>query len=266
MDPAFIRVDSDSKRGTQVLKAYLEYAKSGVLKPPEGSRGGPESDFEVSVGQVLQAKGYEIAAQVGAAGYFIDLAVRHPRKPGGYLLGIECDGASYHSGRSARDRDRLRQMNLENLGWKIHRIWSTDWYKFRQREVERLSSRIEELLGDEERDEALRRATLVEKYRGRQGRLPLEPEQEAEVQTALKEDFRSQLLALEETIARECPDTSAQRRLLRDEMMEAFLQKRPASMSEWLSLIPYVLRESTDLVEIRRYLPKIVAVFAAEAE
>src|SRR4029450_6776551 len=84
--------------------------------------------------------------QVGVAGFFIDLAVRHPVKCGAFLLGIECDGARYHSGRSARDRDRLRQEILTNLGWKIHRIWSTDWFKSRDSEVRRMLRRIEELL------------------------------------------------------------------------------------------------------------------------
>ncbi|MDQ2773660.1 MAG: DUF559 domain-containing protein [Acidobacteriota bacterium] len=72
--------------------------------------------------------------------------MRHPAKPGTFLLGIECDGASYHSGRSARDRDRLRQEILENLGWNIHRVWSTDWFKSRDAEVGRLLRRIQELL------------------------------------------------------------------------------------------------------------------------
>src|SRR5207249_5254974 len=72
-----------------------------------------------------------------------------PAKSGAFLLGIECDGASYHSGRSARDRDRLRQEILENLGWKIYRIWSTDWFKSRDTEIKRLLRRIEELLASD---------------------------------------------------------------------------------------------------------------------
>jgi hypothetical protein len=64
-------------------------------------------------------------------------------KPGRYLLGIECDGATYHSARSARDRDRLRQEVLENLGWRIHRIWSTDWFRDPSGEIERAVLAIE---------------------------------------------------------------------------------------------------------------------------
>jgi very-short-patch-repair endonuclease len=86
---------------------------------------------------VLQ-NGFQVMPQVGVAGFFIDLGVLHPAKQGTFLLGIECDGASYHSGRSARDRDRLRQEILESHGWKIYRIWSTDWFRSRDKEVQRL--------------------------------------------------------------------------------------------------------------------------------
>jgi very-short-patch-repair endonuclease len=98
------------------------------------------------VGAILKERGYEVVPQVGVAGFFIDLGVKHPARPGTFLLGIECDGASYHSGRSARDRDRLRQEILENLGWKIHRVWSTDWFKSRDSEIRRLHKRIDDLL------------------------------------------------------------------------------------------------------------------------
>jgi hypothetical protein len=57
------------------------------------------------------------------------MAVLHPTINGKYVIGIECDGKTYHSSRTARDRDRLRQDVLENMGWKIYRIWSTDWIK-----------------------------------------------------------------------------------------------------------------------------------------
>lgn len=69
--------------------------------------------------------GIEVEPQVGTAGFFIDIAVKDQKNPGRYVMGIECDGATYHSLRSARDRDRLRQEVLEGLGWRLHRIWST---------------------------------------------------------------------------------------------------------------------------------------------
>ncbi|HBK93097.1 MAG TPA: hypothetical protein DDZ68_15650 [Parvularcula sp.] len=99
--------------------------------------------------------GCEPVPQVGSAGYFIDIGVKHPSWPYGFILAVECDGASYHSCRSARDRDRLRQEVLERLGWKFHRIWSTDWFNDPQKEAERLrlaiEQRLAELLSDREK-------------------------------------------------------------------------------------------------------------------
>ena len=66
------------------------------------------------------------------------MAVRDPGHPGSYLLGIECDGATYHSSRTARDRDRLRQAQLEHMGWRLHRIWSSDWFANSGRETQRV--------------------------------------------------------------------------------------------------------------------------------
>ena len=105
----------------------------------------PDSDFEIDVASALYKHGYECEFQVGAAGYFIDLAVRDPGSPGRFLMGIECDGATYHSTKSTRDRDRLRQEILESLGWEIYRIWSTDWFKNPGPIVESIVKRLNEL-------------------------------------------------------------------------------------------------------------------------
>jgi hypothetical protein len=91
----------------------------------------------------LTALGHEVHTQVGSAGFFLDPAVVDAANPGRYLLGIECDGARYHSARSARDRDRLRQAVLEGLGWRIHRIWSTDWFHNPDQELRKVVQAIE---------------------------------------------------------------------------------------------------------------------------
>jgi very-short-patch-repair endonuclease len=146
LDAEKIQVSPTSAWGVRALKQYLTYARTGILDNSFGTSDQATNDFEKSVGAVLKEKGLEVVPQVGVAGFFIDLGVIHPTKPGVYLLGIECDGASYHSGRSARDRDRLRQEILESHGWKIYRIWSTDWYRSREKEIERLFKHIDGLL------------------------------------------------------------------------------------------------------------------------
>ncbi len=133
-----------NSRGVRVLKSFLAYAQTGKLDIPEMTGRGTDSPFEDEVKDALESLGYEIRTQVGSAGFFIDLAVVDPKRLGSYLLGIECDGAMYHSSRSARDRDRLRQQVLEGLGWRIHRIWSTDWFRHPERELKRAVVAIQE--------------------------------------------------------------------------------------------------------------------------
>ncbi len=145
MRPGDIRVGDGSQPGVHALRAYLEYAENGKLEPGETSGREPDSEFEELVLERLRGKGFEVTPQVGVAGYFIDLAVKHPKRSG-YLLGIECDGATYHSSRSARDRDRLRQEVLERLHWNIYRIWSTDWFHNPEEELRRLLGHMDKLL------------------------------------------------------------------------------------------------------------------------
>ncbi len=129
MDATDIVVGSESKKGVVSLRAFLEYCEKGHLYQAAITDRAPDSDFEIAVMETLAQYGYQCIPQVGVNGFFLDIAVKNPHRPGHFLMGIECDGATYHSAKSVRDRDRLRQEILENLGWEIHRIWSTDWFK-----------------------------------------------------------------------------------------------------------------------------------------
>lgn len=135
-----------SNRSLNHFKKYLDYAERGhaVLEhAPLADDAAPESPFEESVLDVLTGWGYDVQPQVGVGGYRIDMAVRHPALPGRFALGIECDGAMYHSSKAARDRDRLREQVLRGLGWDLHRIWGTDWYRNRPEAETRLREAVE---------------------------------------------------------------------------------------------------------------------------
>lgn len=149
----FSLTDSASP-GAHLLKKYLEFAEQGPesLRSEIESLGGEyESPFEESVAEEVRALGYQVLPQVGVGGFRIDLGVVNPNAPGQFTLGIECDGATYHSSPTARDRDRLRQEVLEGLGWRIHRIWSWDWVRERHNEVDRLREAIEASLASPQR-------------------------------------------------------------------------------------------------------------------
>ncbi|MEW2304445.1 DUF3320 domain-containing protein [Streptomyces sp. NPDC006655] len=135
-----------ANKSVQHLKRYLQYAQLGpaILQTQAADPdAAPESPFEEEVVDVLRGWGYDVQPQVGVAGFRIDMAVRHPGAPGTYALGIECDGAMYHSSRAARDRDRLREAVLRDLGWRLHRIWGTDWYRNRRDAMARLRAAVE---------------------------------------------------------------------------------------------------------------------------
>ena len=133
--------------GVKLLRAYLDYAERGTeaLGGAITAAGehGFDSPFEQEVYEQLTKHGLTLHPQVGCSGFRIDLAVVDPKAPGRYLLGVECDGATYHSSATARDRDRLRQEVLEGLGWRICRIWSTDWLRNREGQVRRVQAALE---------------------------------------------------------------------------------------------------------------------------
>ena len=147
MSPEDVVVDATTPLGTKTLHDYLEYARSNILVDITPTGGEAESDFEIAVADVLRTHGFEVEPQLGVAGYRIDMAVKHPNYLSAYLAAIECDGATYHSGLSVRDRDRIRQEILESLGWKnrIWRIWSTDWFRDPGRETAKLIAFLNEL-------------------------------------------------------------------------------------------------------------------------
>ncbi len=135
--------------GAKLLRQYLEYAENGISalqkSAPVSSFDHFDSEFEREVCDFLRGHGYEVDTQVGCSSFRIDLGLKLPNTSD-YVLAIECDGASYHSSKTARDRDRLRQTVLENMGWTFYRIWSTDWFRNRKTEQERLLKAAQEAI------------------------------------------------------------------------------------------------------------------------
>lgn len=131
-----------SSVGARLLREYLDYAENGILALRRSVRAenpfeGYDSEFEEEVCEFLRENGFAADTQVGCSSFRIDLALKRPDSSD-YALAIECDGASYHSSKTARDRDRLRQEILEGMGWKFYRVWSTDWFRSKKTEKQRL--------------------------------------------------------------------------------------------------------------------------------
>ena len=140
-----IKSDNGTSQGVNKLKIFLKFAETGELDVPQITGGDYDSEFERSVANALRNLGYEVDCQVGSAGFKVDLAIRDKKRPGDYLCGVECDGATYHSSLSARERDRIRQEILESRGWKILRIWSTDWFRSKDKVLEKIQIELKNL-------------------------------------------------------------------------------------------------------------------------
>lgn len=132
-------------RGAVALKNYIEYAERRAELPPEPPTvtDAETNDLEDAIQQALVERGLMVDQQVGASKYRIDLAIRDRRDPTQYVLGVEFDGATYHSARTVRDRDLLRQLVLRDMQWRLHRVWSTDWFRDPEGELQAILKSLE---------------------------------------------------------------------------------------------------------------------------
>ncbi|MFQ5493671.1 MAG: AAA domain-containing protein, partial [Candidatus Dojkabacteria bacterium] len=251
-----IVLSSSSKRGVEALRDFLSFAETGILYKTSISGREPDSDFEIAVAGALRSAGFECVPQVGVAGFYIDIAVRDPGNPGSFLMGIECDGASYHSAKSVCDRDRLRQAILEQLGWNIRRIWSTDWYKNPQAQLQSIIRELNALKTQEVaiphvKSETEEIESIVESA---------EEEEQVSASTAGAETLLERLLKFDQEVIRKaCPDTPENKRLLRPAMLDALIENMPTSKWEFQESIPAYLRLETS-AEDGKYLGRVLEI------
>ncbi len=286
MSSSDIVVSSGSSLGVRALRDFLAYCESGKLSQmiSEGNRA-PDSDFEIAVMEALGSYGFECVPQVGVAGFFIDIAVRDPGNPGSYLMGVECDGATYHSAKSVRDRDRLRQTVLERLGWNIRRIWSTDWFKNPDSQILPI---IEELNSLKTEPQSLKKLVedVVEVKNEVTDSLEVNesisshPVHAVSAEEALQEQIfeavdklaseeiglREKLICYDvEVIQKELDGVPENRRLLRPAMLDTLVNLMPTSKSEFLEMVPRYLREETAPGQ-GEYLSGVIDIISAEVK
>jgi len=238
MTPDDIQVGPGRSQGAIALSRFLTYAKTGILTDlGETTAREPDSEFELAVAHTIHSYGFETTLQLGVSGFFIDVAIKDPDRPGMYLLAVECDGATYHSSRFARDRDRLKDEVLKRRGWEVFRIWSTDWFKNRDSVTKRLLSRIDEL-----RKSRLVTVASVDRVR------PAEKKVEIEEVVAIPISDK----ALSERLRAYSQQYSGSNRidsahcLLSDEMLTALVKHRPTDTNSFRQKIPFSLRQKID--------------------
>jgi len=289
-----VKPSETSAEGMRVLKRYLEYAESRGRAVVEKIGSEADSDFEVEVADRLKARGYGVEVQVGVSGFKFDLGIRHPDHPERFLAGVECDGARYHSSKSARDRDRLREEVLRGLGWEILRVWSTDWFDNPDLETEKLSKRLEQLRSqprrtfedyclvreatwpqDEPIAEAPMRAVVIDDPavasstpEDMPSTAASTPEPAAGEKAPLASDgplteeqaFEILKRFREDVIKQEMTAWEPHRSILRDGMIETFVRQRMTDPEDWFRKVPQYQRSATNPVEKRLFLSRICEI------
>ncbi len=185
--PSDIDLSRTESEGIRMIRSYIEFAMNGGAALASANRSIMPDDFVNAVYRFLSEKGYKVRQYVGCSGYKIDIAVEHPELPDEFVAGIECDGPSYVSARTARDRDRLRGSVLKNMGWNLYRVWSTEWYHNPEIEGQRLEEFISQAIT--KTDERLK--TLIEKKKAEERKRQEEAERERLIRE--REEKRRQL-------------------------------------------------------------------------
>jgi very-short-patch-repair endonuclease len=283
-----VLVGPTTKRGVRVLRDYLRYVESRRLEVGDITGRDFDSDFEREVRSRLVERDFVVDPQVGVAGYRIDLGVRHPNRPSIYLAGVECDGAAFHSARSARDRDRLRESVLRGKGWNIVRVWSTDWFANPDLQTDRLVAELQRLAAKpiisesfwtitaEPSASSVKASDLDEAQKSQAifTTAPVAPDlafapnttdpsnvtQQLEngqlTETEVKNTLR---LLRDQEISKEFPELDPERCILRDMMINRIIEARLDEPEDFTGKIPLWLRERTDQRQLK-YLERVCAL------
>ena len=156
--PHDLKVDNALHEGPRLLRSYLQYASAisqgdleaagNMLKrlQPNSSDRPPETEIQGNalasrVAEMLEAKGLLLVKNVGDTNFKLDLAVVD--QEGHFLLGIECEGRNYFSGKTAKEREAYRPMALRSRGWKIHRLWARNFFLNPEAEIAKIIELLE---------------------------------------------------------------------------------------------------------------------------
>ena len=146
--PSDIDLSGTESEGIHLLHDYIAFAMNGNMALAGSQTCVAQDAFKSSIADYIRSKGYIVCESIGCSGYKIDIAIKHASQREEYVAGIECDGLSYVSARTARDRDRLRKSVLSSIGWRLYRVWSTEWYKNPEIEGQKLIAFIDAAIAE----------------------------------------------------------------------------------------------------------------------
>lgn len=145
--PEQIDLKRTKAKGVEDLKKFLEFGERGVFSTSMSQcRCNDSDELSASIAKELVARGYRVDTAVGRSNFKVDLAVQHPKKSNSYILGILCDGINYYEAKTMRDREVVQPNVLRLLHWNIMRVWSVDWFENKEKVMERIVKKLEQLV------------------------------------------------------------------------------------------------------------------------
>ena len=151
LQPEQIDLNRSRAKGVEGLKRFLEFAKNGRIAVSTNQVAQERGlDLADDIAKEIRKMGYEVDTHVGRSNFKVDVAVINPDNPDSYLLGILCDGRNYYETKTERDREITQPNVLRGLGWNLLKIWSVDWFINRDKDLERIRQRLDELKGEVE--------------------------------------------------------------------------------------------------------------------
>lgn len=194
--PSDIDLSRTESEGIRLLHDYIAFAMNGSMALASSQTRVAQDEFKSSIADYIRSKGYIVCESIGCSGYKIDIAIKHASQREEYVAGIECDGLSYVSARTARDRDRLRKSVLSSMGWRLYRVWSTEWYKNPEIEGQKLIAFIDAAIA--EVDERIRREEEEQRLAEERKKAQFEKERKAKEQAEKERLMQEQQRQAEE--------------------------------------------------------------------
>lgn len=291
VDATDLNIRDTSSEGARIFREFLEYSKSvselnydaveHILGCSSTSEKHFDSPFEEQVYLELTKLGYVVETQVGVRGYKIDLAV-YDEVSGQYIAGIECDGATYHSSKSARERDITRQRFLESRGWNILRIWSRNWWKDSQNEIRIIDNKLQELIDrlqnksviEQQEKEKLEEKRKQELEEERNKQIEIEEQQKIQEEKII-EMKKQQEETVRETDVEGCLDIdllSTKENDVKGYRLEAIIINNKIMMaSKWYEILEQVIKsiaraDGVSYGDIQKNIPKSIFIYVSSGE
>ncbi len=155
-----IDLNRTKSEGVKALKDFLNFAEKGNFALGLSSQENIKISLIESIANHLEKQGLNVKKHIGTSDYKVDLGIVHPENDKEYILGILVDGDNYFNIHTTNDRELLAPSVLGALGWNVHRIWTLDWLKNKDKIVAEILEKLE-ILKHQKKRKSLKKLSFL---------------------------------------------------------------------------------------------------------